>query len=257
MSDAEVLAMRVAYDGTGFAGWQRQPAAPTVQQAIESALATVHGVPAGRVALVGAGRTDAGVHALGQVASWRAPSARAPEVLHAALARLLPPEIRVLALRRMPPSFHARRSALGKVYRYRLVHGRPALPFEVRWCWPVPRPLDLEAIRGAARALEGRHDFASFAGAGSPVRTTVRTIRRIEVIERNAGGVDIDVEGDGFLYRMVRTLVGLLVEIGAGRRPAHDAARVLAARDRRAAGPPAPAAGLCLQRVLYPPQFRL
>ncbi len=251
------LALRVAYDGTDFAGWQRQSDAPSVQGTIERALATIHGVEPGRLSLVGAGRTDAGVHAIGQVASWLPPTPRAAAIFRRALARMLPTSIAVLAVRRMPPGFHARRSALGKVYRYRIITGRTALPFETRWAWPVPRPLDLEAMRHAAAQLVGRHDFASFASAGSTASSTVRSLRRLEIVERGSGIVEIEAEADGFLYRMVRALVGLLAAIGSGARPATDAGVVLAARDRGLAGRTAPAAGLCLVRVIYPPEIRL
>jgi len=247
------LALVVAYDGREFAGWQVQPDRPTVQGILEEALARVHGVGPGGVRIVGAGRTDAGVHALGQVASYRPPTPRSPEVLRAALAGLLPETVRVVAVREMPASFHACRSATGKVYRYRIVNRELALPFEAPWSWHVRAPLDLAAMRAAAARLVGRHDFASFQTAGSPTETTVRTLRRLTVRDRGGGLVEVEAEADGFLYRMVRNLVGLLVEVGLGRRRAEDAARILAARRRGAAGRTAPARGLCLVRVLYPP----
>ncbi len=247
------LALVVAYDGRPFAGWQVQPDRPTVQGIVESALARVHGVPEGTVRIVGAGRTDAGVHALGQVASYVPPTPRRPEVLRTALAGLLPREVRVLAVREMPPAFHACRSATGKVYRYRIVNREIVLPFEDPWAWHVRAPLDRAAMGAAAARLVGRHDFAAFQTAGSPSATTVRTLRRLAVRERPGEVVEIEAEGDGFLYRMVRNLVGLLVEVGLGRRPPGDAARVLASGRRSAAGVTAPARGLCLVRVLYPP----
>ncbi len=251
--EAAPVALVVAYDGRGFAGWQVQPDRPTVQGTVEAALDRVHGVPAGTVRIVGAGRTDAGVHALGQVASYLPPTPRSPEVLRAALAGLLPETVRVLAVREMPAGFHACRSATGKVYRYRVVNRELALPFEAPFAWHVRAPLDLAAMRAAAAHLVGRHDFAAFQTSGSPTETTVRTLRRLEVRERPGGIVEIEAEGDGFLYRMVRNLVGLLVEVGLGRRSPGEAARVLATRDRAAAGRTAPARGLCLVRVLYPP----
>ncbi len=250
---AAPVALVVAYDGREFAGWQVQPDHPTVQGVLEVALGRVHGVSPGTVRIVGAGRTDAGVHALGQVASYLPPTPRSPEVLRAALAGLLPETVRVLAVREMPAEFHARGSAAGKVYRYRVVNRELALPFEAPFAWHVRAPLDLAAMRAAAAHLVGRHDFAAFQTAGSPTETTVRTLHRLDVRERPGGVVEVEAVADGFLYRMVRNLVGLLVEVGLGRRPPDDAARVLAARDRSAAGRTAPARGLCLVRVLYPP----
>jgi len=250
---AAPVALVVAYDGRDFAGWQVQPDHPTVQGVLEAALDRVHGVAPGTVRIVGAGRTDAGVHALGQVASYHPPTPRSPDVLRAALAGLLPETVRVLAVREMPGEFHACRSATGKVYRYRLVNRELALPFEAPFAWHVRALLDLGAMRAATAHLVGRHDFAAFQTAGSPTETTVRTVRRLEVRERPGGIVEVEAEADGFLYRMVRNLVGLLVEVGLGRRLPEDAARVLAARDRSAAGRTAPARGLCLVRVLYPP----
>ncbi|MCU0231382.1 MAG: tRNA pseudouridine(38-40) synthase TruA [Acidobacteria bacterium] len=253
--DAPVTALVVAYDGGPFAGWQLQPDRPTVQGTIEAALSTIHGAPRESVALVGAGRTDAGVHALGQVATYRAPNRRElPELLHG-LAGLLPDSVRVLAARRLPASFHACRSATGKHYRYRIVNRRIALPFETPWVWVVRPPLDLPAMREASDRLLGRHDFSAFASAGGQQETTVRTLRRLELTERPGGGLELDAEADGFLYRMVRNLAGFLVDVGLGRRTPSEVDGVLSARDRRRAGGTAPAQGLCLVRVDYGPEW--
>lgn len=246
-----VVALVVAYDGGPFAGWQLQPGRPTVQGTLEAALSAIHGAPREAVALVGAGRTDAGVHALGQVATYRPPNRRElPELLHA-LAGLLPDSVRVLGARRLPPSFHACRSATGKLYRYRIVNRRIALPFESPWAWLVRPPLDVGAMRAAARSLVGRHDFSAFASAGGQQETSIRTLGRLELVDRPGGVLDLVAEADGFLYRMVRNLAGFLVDVGLGRRRADEAGEVLASRDRRCAGGTAPAQGLCLVRVDY------
>lgn len=252
MTARRPIALLVSYDGTDFAGWQYQPDRHTVQGEIQSRLDTVHGVPPGTVTTVGSGRTDAGVHALGQVASYRPPTPRRPEVLVAALAKLLPDAIRVLGVAETEPGFHACRSAAGKTYRYRLVNRSFLLPFEARWSWHLRPALDLAAMRAAAASLCGTHDFAGFATAGGQTETTVRSVRRLDVIERGGGVIEIEAEADGFLYRMVRNITGLLVEIGRGRRPIEDAARVLVTGRREHAGTTAPARGLCLCRVHYP-----
>ncbi len=250
-------ALRIAYDGTELAGWQLQPKSPTVQGLIEEALAKIHGVPGRGAAVVGSGRTDAGVHALGQIASYRPPTPRSAETLMAGLAALLPESVRVLGVAPMPPDFHACRSAIGKLYRYRIVRRPVMLPFEARWAWHLRGPLDVAAMREAAATLVGRHDFASFATSGGQSKTSVRTMTRLELLERDDGVLDIAAEADGFLYRMVRNIVGMLAEVGLGRRPASDAAAILAAESRSAAGMTAPARGLCLVRAHFPERFSI
>jgi tRNA pseudouridine38-40 synthase len=253
--DAPVTALVVAYDGGPFAGWQLQPGRPTVQGTLEAALSAIHDAPREAVALVGAGRTDSGVHALGQVATYRAPNRRELPLLLHGLAGLLPDSVRALSARRLPESFHACRSATGKLYRYRIVNRRVALPFESPWAWLVRTPLDLGAMREAAGGLVGRHDFSAFASAGGQQATAVRTLRRLELVERPGGVLELDAEADGFLYRMVRNLAGFLVDVGLGRRGANEAPEVLASRDRRRAGGTAPPRGLCLVRVDYGPEW--
>ena len=254
-TDAPVTALVVAYDGGPFAGWQLQPNRPTVQGTLEAALSAIHGAPREAVAIVGAGRTDAGVHALGQVATYRAPNRRElPELLHG-LAGLLPDSVRVVGARRLPASFHACRSATGKLYRYRIINRRIALPFESPWAWLVRPPLDVDAMRKAAGRLVGEHDFSAFASAGGQQESGVRTLRRLALVEQPGGVLEFDAEADGFLYRMVRNLAGFLVDVGLGRRRAEEAADVLAAGDRRCAGGTAPPQGLCLVRVDYGPEW--
>jgi tRNA pseudouridine38-40 synthase len=218
-------------------------------------LSSIHGAPRDAVAIVGAGRTDAGVHALGQVATYRAPSRRElPALLHG-LAGLLPDSVRVVEARRLPASFHACRSATGKLYRYRIVNRRIALPFESPWAWLVRPPLDRDAMRTAAEPLVGEHDFTAFASGGGQQETGVRTLRRLDIIEQPGGVLELAAEADGFLYRMVRNLAGFLVDVGLGRRRADESAEVLASRDRRRAGGTAPPQGLCLVRVEYGPEW--
>ncbi len=251
-----VLRFTVAYDGTDYVGWQRQANGASIQALIEDALAPIEGAP---ITVVGAGRTDAGVHALGQVASVRLTSRLEPDAVERALNARLPPDVRVRGVAEAPPGFHARFSAVSKLYRYR-IRQAPALgAFEHRYAWHVPQALDIGAMEDAARALVGRHDFASFQGSGSDVETTERTVQAIRVGEIPAGDdgdeqgrlVTIEVEADGFLRHMVRAIVGTLAQVGRGRWTAGDVSAALAARDRRRAGPTAPARGLFLVRVRY------
>ncbi len=250
-----VIKLTLAYDGTDYVGWQRQPNGPSIQALVEGALAPIEGRP---VTVAGAGRTDAGVHALGQVASVELSAAIDPETLARALNATLPPDVRVLEAAEAAPGFHARFSATGKTYRYQIRQTPFVSPFEHRYVWHLARPLDVAAMADAARAFEGRHDFSAFQAAGSEVATTVRTVSGVRV-ETHAPAappdagllVVVEIDADGFLRHMVRTIVGTLVEVGAGRRAASDVAALLQARDRGQAGATAPARGLMLVRVAY------
>jgi tRNA pseudouridine38-40 synthase len=237
----------VEYDGTAFAGWQRQGGgARTVQGVLEAALARL---AQGRVAVIGAGRTDAGVHAAGQVAHARAATRLGPADLERAWNALLPPDVAVRGLRPAAPDFHARRAARSKLYAYRLWTGAVRSPLRERFAlWKRP-PLDLPGLRAGAAALVGTHDFASFCAAGGDAHGTVRTISRAEWIGVVGGALRFEVEGPGFLRHMVRNLVGSLLEVGRGRRPPDWIGELLRARDRTLAGPTAPARGLVLVRV--------
>jgi tRNA pseudouridine38-40 synthase len=241
------VALLLAYDGAGFRGFARQPGLRTVQGTLEDALAELLRGP---VRLVGAGRTDAGVHAAGQVVSFEAPDGVDPVWLRDRLNRRLAPELVVREAARAPASFDARRSARSRTYEYRLYRSPVPDPFLDRFALHVPGPLDLGSLRRAARDLVGEHDFASFCRrSGSSTR---RRVRRVTVAARPGGLVIVRVVADSFCHQMVRSIVGLLLEVGRGRRPADAVRRALAAMDRAAAGPVAPAKGLALVRVSYP-----
>jgi tRNA pseudouridine38-40 synthase len=252
--------LTLAYDGTDFLGWQAQPgagpgapAARTVQGVLEAALGRLAG--GARVAVAGAGRTDAGVHALGQVAAFDLPRDLEPDGLRRALNALLPEDVRVLEAAVAPPGFHPRRSAVSKLYRYELDCGGVQLPQRRRLAGHSPVPLDEDAVRAAAALYLGRRDFASLASSGGSARTTVRTVLRSSAV-LGGGTLVYETEADGFLRKMVRSMVGGLVAAGRGAASPADLARALEARDRRAWPAPAPARGLTLVAVRYPPAPR-
>ncbi|HEY8449132.1 MAG TPA: tRNA pseudouridine(38-40) synthase TruA [Bacillota bacterium] len=247
------LALRLAYDGTDFHGFQRQGERPTIQLALEQALAKLAGRP---VRVVAAGRTDAGVHAAGQVVHCDFDRPIPVDRLPLALNSLLPPDIVVYECREVAPDFHAQFDATGKVYRYSILHSPHPWPFLRRYVLHHPEPLAWDRIQACVPYLRGRRDFASFQSSGREAASTVRTLRRLEIQKQAMDWgtiMHLIFEADGFLYRMVRNIVGTLLEVGRGRRPPRWVAEVLEARDRRAAGPTAPAHGLTLQEVHYPP----
>jgi tRNA pseudouridine38-40 synthase len=221
-----------------------------VQGDLEAALSRLARGP--RVAVSGAGRTDTGVHALGQVASFALDKEIGPAELQRALNALLPEDVRVLEAAVAPSGFHARKSAISKLYRYELDTGPFQLPHRRRVAGHVPQRLDEGAVRSAAGLFCGRHDFASLASSGGSVKTTVRTVLRSEARFED-GTLVYEVEADGFLRRMVRSMVGGLVAAGRGAAGVEELRRALEARDRRAWPPPAAARGLTLVRVVYPP----
>jgi len=274
--------MTVAYDGSRYAGWQVQPGRLTIQGMLEKAIAQVCHE---RTRVTGSGRTDSGVHAIGQVASfslktWRADSA----ALMRALNSKLPSDICIGGMAEAPIDFHAIRDATGKRYRYQIQVGGIRNAFEYRYHWHIAGPLDVAAMRRAAELLRGRNDFASFQAAGSDRKTTIRHVRDLAVLECSARSlsyspslesgypdrranqssragqgrrefdstqVSIEIEADGFLYNMVRNIVGTLIPIGLRKRPAEWASEVLLAKDRKTAGPTAPPHGLFLLWVKY------
>ncbi len=241
----------LAYFGAGFHGWQRQPGVRTVQAHVEDVARRVLRAP---LVVFGASRTDAGVHALGQVAHVRTDAGIPIESLRRAISERLDDDVSLVHAEPAPDAFHASRHAIGKLYRYRIFNRsrRPVEQLAHATAWHVWHPLDLHRMQAAADRLVGRHDFAGFASSGSPRDSTVRAVTQCRVRARD-DHVLIDVRGDGFLYNQVRNMVGTLVEIGRGHWPIGRASEILAARDRRLAGPTAPAHGLCLQWVAYPP----
>jgi tRNA pseudouridine38-40 synthase len=243
------LKLTLAYDGTNYVGWQRQVNGLSIQEVVESAFAPLAGGAA--PAIAGASRTDAGVHARGQVASVHTAVGLGVDAIQRALNVRLPAEIRVLDVADARPGFHARVHAIGKVYRYRIAIGSVVSPFDRWFVWHAPEARDVASMRQAAARLVGTHDFASFQASGSSIRRTVRTIHRLDVREE-PGEIVVDVEGDGFLRHMVRAIAGTLIDVAAGTRSASSIPAILEAKDRRAAGPTAPAAGLTLLAVRYP-----
>ena len=281
------LKLTIAYDGTAYAGWQYQLGKPTVQKTLENAIAKVTGQ---RVRVLASGRTDAGVHALGQVVAFRTGSSLPPDVLLRALNANLPHDVAVLEVAEVPAGFHPTYHAVRKRYRYAIHDGPVRDVFRRHFVWHYNYGrLDAEAMQRAAAALLGTHDFSSFESTGAERKTSVRTIFQLRVergrggdvgcVERTidsgvnsgcrgafhapyepvigqgrAGGEDfifIEVEADGFLYNMVRAIVGTLVQVGCGKRPESWPGEVLRAADRRLAGPTAPPQGLCLVSVEY------
>jgi tRNA pseudouridine38-40 synthase len=267
------LKLTIAYDGTAYAGWQLQPEKPTIQGTLENAIAKVTGR---HVRILASGRTDAGVHALGQVVGFRTDTTLPPEVLLRAINANLPHDVAVIDAAEAAEGFHPIRDAVRKRYRY-MIHDGPIRDVFCRhfaWHYVYGR-LDADAMRRAAAALLGTHDFSSFETSGAKRKTSVRTVFDL-VVERGAAGqggtgglgirnwgfgtktdidcspfLTIEVEADGFLYNMVRAIVGTLVEVGRGSRPEGWPGEVLRAKDRRQAGPTAPPQGLCLVKVEY------
>lgn len=249
--DPRRIKMLVAYDGTDFHGFQLQPGLRTVQGVLEQALSRLAGHS---VRVTPAGRTDAGVHAGGQVVHWDLYGSIPVERLVPALQGLLPQDLVVYRAEEAAPDFHARYDAVAKTYRYSILTSPHGWPFIARYVLHHPYPLDVQAIKWAGRLLQGRRDFASFQASGAATRTTVRHLTRVDVEEQvMAWGrmLHITFEADGFLYHMVRNMVGTLLEIGRGQRGLGWLEEVLAARDRRAAGPTAPPQGLSLVEVKY------
>lgn len=254
------LRLILAYDGADFAGWQVQPGRTTVQGALASAIGRLSGE---NVLPQGSGRTDAGVHALAQVASFATASAIPPENWMRALNDILPASIRVLEVTEATPEFHARKAARAKTYRYRIHRGTICPPFLARYVWHYPYPLEESAIIAAAGLVAGEHDFTSFAAVdaervermagGDNSEPTVNNVRTIFSSNwaRESEELIYTVRGSGFLHHMVRNLVGTFLLVGKGTVSHEDLSRILEARERTAAGPTAPASGLYLVRVEY------
>jgi tRNA pseudouridine38-40 synthase len=248
------IRLTLQYDGARYRGWQVQPEGPgvrTIQGTLEAALAVLAGEP---VRVHGAGRTDAGVHAEAQVAHFDTALEHADGVWVRALNAHLPRDVAVTDAREVADAFHARHTALAKHYRYRILNRPVRSPFRRGVCWFVPVALDVDAMARAAEGLLGTHDFTSFRASGCGARGPVRRIDRAAVA-RDGDEVVIDLLAGGFLKQMARNIAGSLVEVGRSRRPPGWIAEVLAARDRTRAGETAPAWGLTLVEVFYPPPF--
>jgi tRNA pseudouridine38-40 synthase len=249
----KAFALTLAYDGTRYAGWQTQPNGTAIQQVVSDAVSKVVGHA---VHVQGSGRTDAGVHAIGQVASFSTSAWRPPaERLVQAINGYLPRDVIVISSRRVVPDFDPIRNAIGKRYRYCIRTSRVPDPLNHAHHWWLTRPLDLVAMRSGAKELLGTHDFKAFQTLGSIRKTTIRTIRCVDIHEQEAlAGTEVivEIEADGFLYNMARNIVGALTELGKGRFHSTWIREVLESRQRAPEGQTAPARGLCLLRVDYP-----
>ncbi len=242
------IRLLIEYDGTAYAGWQRQPHVVNVQGTIEAA---IEQVTRSHSTLHGSGRTDAGVHARGQVANFNTASPMRLDQLQRAINATTPRDICILQADEVSAEFHARKSAIGKHYSYSLLAGGRYPALDRHRIAVVHSRLDLEAMREGAALLKGEHDFAAFQNADSPRQDTVRNLTRLE-IERDQDLFAFELQGNGFLYKMCRTLVGTLVEIGQGKRSAVSLEELLVSGDRRLAGPAMPSHGLVLEQVFYP-----
>lgn len=242
--------LTLAYDGTHFSGWQVQPNGISIQQKLQEAL---HIITHESIHVIGSGRTDAGVHALKQTANFKTAKELETRRLQASLNGLLPDDIRVLNCEHAPRDFHARYSALSKSYRYHLTLSPVQLPFRKLYSWHIREHFDIRKLKQAAQLLIGTHDFTSFANeahAGSAAHDPIRTLYRLDVIEEEEG-IQLELEADGFLYKMVRNIVGVLQEVATGKRAVDEVSAILAAKDRKQAGKAAPAQGLFLVDVNY------
>lgn len=240
--------LTVEYDGTGYAGWQRQLNGLAVQQVLEEALQRATGE---RITVTGASRTDAGVHALGQAVHFDTCSSIPPEKFPFVLNTMLPRDVRVLSGRQVPPDFHARFMTCGKQYTYRIINSRHGSAIRRNTHAHVPIPLDMAPMALAAQTLLGRHDFAAFQASGGTAKTTLRTIHSAQ-LTRQGDEITLTIEGDAFLYNMVRIIAGTLIEIGQHRRGEDAFTRAIASGSRLDLGVTAPPHGLELTRVDYP-----
>lgn len=240
----------IAYDGTGYSGWQIQPHDKSIQQTLQQSITTIlrH-----HVVLIGSGRTDAGVHAYGQTAHFKHETEIDLYRFHNSLNGIIPHDIRIRSVELAAPDFHAQHNAVGKEYHYHLYLDKVMDPFRRLYCWQIYHTLDRDLLRQAASLFVGTHDFTSFANEahrGTASKDPIRTLRRLDVIDEE-GGVRLEFEGDGFLYKMVRNIVGTLVDVASGKRPIEDIPKIFASTDRRQCSMAAPPQGLFLMRVEY------
>jgi len=242
--------MHLMYDGTHYSGWQIQPHALSIQQLVQNAVRTLTREEAN---VIGSGRTDAGVHALEQVAHFRVVEKVHLEAFQRSINGILPKDIRLAKIEEVAPDFHAQRSALAKEYHYHLSFGPFVSPFERSYVWHVAWKLDLDLLRQAAAFFVGTHDFSSFTNSahhGACAKNPVRTVTKVDVVEK-PNSLILEFKANGFLYKMVRNLVGTIVEVASGKRTLDELHHIMAAKDRRLAGHSAPAQGLFLVKVYY------
>lgn len=235
------------YEGTCYSGWQRQKNAVSIQEVLEKA---IQSITKEKVRVIGSGRTDSGVHALGQVANFKTYTKIPIEKLPYAINSKLPEDITVKHAQIVPEDFHARFSAKSKVYSYSIYNAKFPSPLLRRYVYFFPLPLNLEEMRKAADILIGEHDFKSFMASNSSAKSTVRCIKRFEILKRE-NLITLQIEANGFLYNMVRIIAGTLVDIGIGKTKAEDMISILNSKDRSSAGKTLPAQGLCLMKVIY------
>jgi tRNA pseudouridine38-40 synthase len=240
--------MVVEYDGTGYCGWQRQKNGLSVQQVLEE---TIRLITCEKVTVIGSGRTDAGVHALNQVASFRSNTRLPAEILYRGVNGLLPQDIVVKELEEVAVQFHAQHDARGKIYIYKICNKRLRPALGRNYCWFIYHPLDLPLMGKAAQYLIGRHDFSCFCATGTHVKDRTRTVTGVNINSGEDGLLEITIEAQGFLKYMVRNIVGTLVEIGRGKRKPSEMKEIIDSRDRNIAGITAPARGLYLKEVKY------
>jgi len=242
------IKLLIEYDGTNYQGWQVQPKGPTIQGILEEKIGLLTGQP---VQLFGSGRTDSGVHALGQVAHFKTQSQMDIHTIQRALNSLLPHDIVIQKAEEVDEGFHARKYSKSKIYEYRILNRNLRSAFHRGYVWHIPQKLNLTEMKKATQSLIGEHDFSAFRTVGSPTRTTVRRVIRAEWKRGRDGLIRFEIEANGFLKQMVRSIIGTLVEIGKGRMEAAEIREILNSRDRKEAGPTAPAQGLFLKEVKY------
>jgi len=238
----------IEYDGTNYQGWQVQPKGPTIQGMLEDKIKLLTGE---FIQLFGSGRTDAGVHALGQVAHFKTQSQRDVHSMQRALNSLLPPDIVIQKIEKVEEGFHARKHAKSKIYEYRILNRSLRSAFCRGYVWHIPQKINLTQMRKATQGLIGEHDFSAFRTAGSSTRTTIRRVTRAEWKRGRDGLIRFEIEANGFLKQMVRSIVGTLVDVGKGKINVEEFRKILRSRDRKNAGPTAPAQGLFLKEVKY------
>ena len=242
------IKLLIEYDGTNYQGWQVQPKGPTIQGILEEKIGLLTGQS---VQLFGSGRTDSGVHALGQVAHFKTQSQMDIHTIRRALNSLLPHDIVIQKAEEVDEGFHARKHSKSKIYEYRILNRNLRSAFHRGYVWHIPQKLNLTEMKKATQSLIGEHDFSAFRTVGSPTRTTVRRVIRAEWKRGRDGLIRFEIEANGFLKQMVRSIIGTLVEIGKGRMEAAEIREILNSRDRKEAGPTAPAQGLFLKEVKY------